>query len=103
MALDAQLQFEPLVAQFQGFMRDLGKCQSPQLRWILFQRMALALEELDRLILNEQLALAQSPTQALSQQSKIRTDFAWCDLFQHFKRASEAEQPLEIQLLLGFG
>ena len=52
-----QKRFEFLAAQFEMFVRDLDECRSREQRWVLLHGMALLIEEIDRLLLNEQLAL----------------------------------------------
>lgn len=52
-----QERFESLAAQFDMFVRDLDECRSREQRWVLLQGMVLLIEEIDRLLLNEQLAL----------------------------------------------
>jgi len=54
---DIQQRFEFLAAQFEMFVRDLEACQSREQRWVLLGSMILVIEEIDRLLLNEQLAL----------------------------------------------
>jgi len=54
---DTQQRFEFLAAQFEMFVRDLEACRSREQRWVLLGGMIRLIEEIDRLLLNEQLAL----------------------------------------------
>jgi hypothetical protein len=54
---DMQQRFESLAAQFEMFVRDLDECRGREQRWVLLQGMVVLIEEIDRLLLNEQLAL----------------------------------------------
>jgi hypothetical protein len=59
---DIQQRFESLAAQFDMFVRDLDECRSREQRWVLLQGMVLLIEEIDRFLLNEQLALVSPLT-----------------------------------------
>jgi hypothetical protein len=58
---DIQQRFESLEAQFEMFVRDLDECRSREQRWVLLQGMVVLIEEIDRLLLNEQLELVSPP------------------------------------------
>ena len=63
---DIQQSFESLAAQFEMFVRDLDECRSQEQRWVLLQGMVLLIEEIDRLLLNEQLAMVPPLTKVAS-------------------------------------